>query len=358
MKIAVYAIAKNEAKFVNRFMAAAADADCIIVADTGSTDDTRGLLSVAEAGLRSISIQPFRFDDARNAALALVPADVDVCFAMDLDEVMQPGWREEIERLWVPGETTYMRYLFDWGDGIQFYSDKIHARHGYRWHHPCHEALRADRIEEKFVSTDKLLVVHKPDPAKSRGQYLELLRLATKEDPNCPRNAFYFSRELGFAGLWDECIEQSKRYLALPEAKWLQERAWAMRNLSRCYQAKEDAARALHWARRAVAEYSEQREGWCDLSLLCYKLGTWEECLGAALSALRITEKELVHTTDPKCWGPMPHDLASIAAWNLGYREAAIRHGTDALALAPADPRLKGNVDLMISDRKPADASR
>ena len=38
--ICVYAIAKNEAAFVDRFCDAAADADSIAVLDTGSTDDT------------------------------------------------------------------------------------------------------------------------------------------------------------------------------------------------------------------------------------------------------------------------------------------------------------------------------
>ena len=40
MKICVYAISKNEEMFVERFCAAAKDADMILIADTGSTDAT------------------------------------------------------------------------------------------------------------------------------------------------------------------------------------------------------------------------------------------------------------------------------------------------------------------------------
>ena len=40
MKIAVYAISKNEEQFVNRFCDSAKDADIILIADTGSTDRT------------------------------------------------------------------------------------------------------------------------------------------------------------------------------------------------------------------------------------------------------------------------------------------------------------------------------
>lgn len=40
MKIAVYAISKNEEQFVERFCNSAKDADLILIADTGSTDGT------------------------------------------------------------------------------------------------------------------------------------------------------------------------------------------------------------------------------------------------------------------------------------------------------------------------------
>ena len=101
----------------------------IIVVDTGSTDRTVEILEANGAKVAHIYINPWRFDDARNAALALIPRDYDVCVSLDLDEELQPGWREEIERVWIKGETTRLRYMFDWGAGINFYYEKIHARH-------------------------------------------------------------------------------------------------------------------------------------------------------------------------------------------------------------------------------------
>ena len=44
MKIVVYAIAKNEAQFVRRWMESMSEADEIVVLDTGSTDETPELL--------------------------------------------------------------------------------------------------------------------------------------------------------------------------------------------------------------------------------------------------------------------------------------------------------------------------
>src|ERR1700719_472229 len=105
MKIAVYTIARNEAAHAERWANSAVDADYRIVADTGSTDDTVERLTKAGVTVHRIAIRPWRFDDARNAAMALIPADVDVCLSMDMDEYLSPGWRSELEAAWTPEMT-------------------------------------------------------------------------------------------------------------------------------------------------------------------------------------------------------------------------------------------------------------
>lgn len=352
LRICVYAIALNEAQHVARFCEAAKDADLIVVADTGSADDTVKLLKKHRATVHHISVKPWRFDDARNACLALLPEDIDVCVSLDLDEVLQPGWREEIERVWIKGETTRLRYGFDWGAGIAFQYEKIHARHGYRWHHPCHEYPVPDRIEEVWAETPKLLVVHQPDPTKSRGQYLDLLRVSVEEDPSCPRNAFYYARELSFHRQWDEAIRQVERYLALPRATWANERCYAARTAGRCYQELGKPEEALAWHRRACDEAPDTREPWCELAGFAYRLALWRESYDAAVRAIAIKDRQQVYTVDPAVWGAQPHDYAAIAAWNLGMVAEAAQHAREALALEPDNPRLQAN--LMFIESKVA----
>lgn len=346
LKIAVYAISKNEEMFVERFCQSAIDADMILIADTGSTDNTVQLARACGAEVEHICITPWRFDDARNAALALIPRDIDVCVSLDLDEELQPGWREEIERVW--GEdTTRLRYKFDWGAGIAFYYEKIHSRHGYRWMHPCHEYPIPYLINEKFAQTDMLMVIHKPDSTKSRGQYLHLLEMSVKEDAIDPRNAFYYARELSFHGEWSKAIEECERYLALPNANWSNERCYAYRVMSRCYSEMGDWDNAIRCARLGVVEAPNTREPWCEIAKLTYQQSKWSECYGAAMSALAITDRELVYTVDPDVWQAMPHDYASIAAWNLGLKEQAIEHCELALQYEPHNERFKNNLLLM-----------
>ena len=294
-KICVYAISKNEAHFIPRFCESAKPADLVLIADTGSTD---GLPEEAEkygAQVHHISITPWRFDLARNAALALIPRDYDICISLDIDEVLQEGWREEIERVWMWGKTTRLRYMFDWGSGIAFYYEKIHGKNGYMWHHPCHEYPIVDgRVTEVWAQTDKLIAVHKPDPTKSRSQYLDLLELSVKEDPDCPRNAFYYARELSFHERWRESIEACEKYLKLPRATWPNERCYAYRVMGRCHAMVRDFVNAEKAFQLAAAEAPNTREPWCELAKLMYLQNRWEESFAYAMRALRITDRAMV----------------------------------------------------------------
>jgi glycosyltransferase involved in cell wall biosynthesis len=351
LKIAVYAIAKNEAHFVPRFCDSARDADLIMIADTGSEDGLPEVALEHGATVHHICITPWRFDLARNAALALLPRDIDVCISLDIDELLQPGWREEIERVWIKGQTTRLRYMFDWGVGIQFYYEKIHARHGYMWHHPCHEYPVPDgRITEVWAQTDMLLAIHKPDPTKSRGQYLDLLELSVKEDPVCPRNAFYYARELSFHSKWSEAIVACENYLKLPRATWQNERCYAYRVMGRCYNELNDAQNAEKAFQMAASEAPNTREPWCELSALMYRQSRWEECFAYAMRALRIQNRDLVYTCDPEVWGHQPHDYASIAAWRLGLKDIALKQAELALEKSPNDARLAANLRFILAD--------
>jgi hypothetical protein len=342
MKIAVYAISKNEEQFVKRFCDSSKDADIILIADTGSTDRTVELARECGATVHDIFVSPWRFDKARDTALALLPADVDVCISLDLDEELQPGWREEIERVWTK-DTTRLRYKFDWGVGIIFYYEKIHHRKGYHWHHPCHEYPRADsRINEVWAQTDMLLAIHKPDPTKSRGQYLDLLHLAVTEDPYCPRNAFYYARELTFSHRWLDATVALHRYLQMPNATWSTERCYAMRIMARCYNELNQDGKL--WLQKACKEAPNTREPWVELAELCHNRKEWHECYTSAKIALEIKDKALVYTMDPSVWGSKPHDYLALAAYNLGLHEEAVEQGQIAVNLSPEDMRLQGNL--------------
>ena len=100
MKICVYAISKNEEKFVKRWTESMKEADEIYVLDTGSTDNTVKILKENNVHVKIREIIPWRFDVARNESLNLVPLDTDICVCTDLDEVFEKGWRKRLEEAW------------------------------------------------------------------------------------------------------------------------------------------------------------------------------------------------------------------------------------------------------------------
>lgn len=350
MKIIIYAICKNEARFAERFMASCAGADGVYVLDTGSTDGTPELLRALGAAVYEQTITPWRFDAARNASLALLPEDADVCICLDLDEVLCPGWREALEAAWAPG-TTRARYTYVWshtpdgGDGVVFYADKIHG-YGYHWEHPVHEVL-ATVCPETCVTIPELRIEHWPDESKSRGQYLPLLELSVQEAPDDDRNMHYLGREYMFHGMWGKAIETLMRHLAMPSATWKAERAASMRYIARCCDALGDYKSAVHWLERADDEAPGQREAAYALAMLYYRRGDWARCRYWALRTLDIKRRDNNYMTEPEAWGAEPYDLMAISSWHLGQCNDAIAAAEAAVRLAPKDARLARNLEIM-----------
>ena len=343
MKIAVYTIALNEEQFVERWAKSAEEADYRFILDTGSTDNTVALAHSLGIETATVSISPWRFDDARNASLALLPADIDICIALDMDEVLVPGWRQELEK--IKPETTRPRYQYTWSwkdgkPGLQYGGDKIHRRHGYRWKHPVHEVITADRLTEVQEWT-KLEIHHYPDQTKSRGQYFPLLELAVAEQPWDDRNQYYLGREYFFNNMFDKAAEMFKRHLENPNAKWPPERAASMRYLAKC-----EPNNADHWLEKAINEDPKRREALVEFSQYYYQKQNWRKCLFYATAALGITEKPLDYLCEEFAWGALPCDLAAIALWNMEDIDGAIQFTEEALKFEPDNERLARNLEF------------
>lgn len=351
MKIAVYAISKNEEKFVEKFYESAKNADIVIIADTGSTDNTVNIAkTLSNIQLHHINIKPWRFDDARNAALALIPSDIDVCISLDLDEVLTEGWRDIVEKHFKDG-VNKLKYLYDWGSGVRFKIDKIHSRFGYRWKYPCHEVLVPDaRTIEKTKDIPELLIEHYPDNSKSRGAYLELLKCGTQEMPHDARISFYYGRELYFKQLWDFAITELSRYVELPSAKWNAEKAFAMRIIAKCLIEKKDYKKALTWIEKGIKIAPERRESWYYLAYIKYLTKEWKECLSAAEKTIKHEINRDYWPNEPIAWGASPFDYAAISAFHCGKKDLALKYGSIAVAMNPNDQRLLKNLEWYQKD--------
>lgn len=339
MKIAVYAIAKNEEKFVQRWFESAKDADGVFLLDTGSSDDTVDVANSLGVVTRVTLVNPWRFDVARNASLEMIPEDYDWCIALDLDEVLVPGWRKWLEGL--KPEVTRPRYRYTWSweangkPGLVYGGDKIHRRQGYAWKHPVHEVIYP--LNGVDVHGECPLEIHHfPDSTKSRGHYFPLLELAVQEDPDNDRNAHYLAREYFNHGIMDKAQSEFVRHLDLPSATWGPERAQSCRYLYKI-------TKNVYWLHRATDEAPNRREAWVDLAQYYHDREMWGKCLESAMTALKIKDRPLEYLNEAFAWGSLPHDLAAIAAYRMGYFHEAKYHGMEAMKLSPYEDRIKSN---------------
>lgn len=364
-KICVYAIAKNEERFVDRFCDSAAQADYIAVLDTGSEDATAEKLKARGCIVGREIVEPWRFDEARNRSMELIPADTDIAVCVDLDEILLPGWREALENTWTDaaesGRFTNIRSRGgDGTPGTAFLHTKLHRPGAMRWKYPVHEVLvRADgEPGGESVTVAGMAVEHLPDLSKSRAQYLPLLELAVKENPEDARCAHYLGREYMYYGRWDEAIRELTRHLTLPSAAWREERAASKRYLSRCCAGKGENTEAMRWAMRAVCEQPALREDWYEAEKAAYALGDWSGVRYYGEHALQITQRSDTCINEEEAWGAEVHDLLALAYWNLGEPEKALAAGTRALELEPGNGRLRTNLQYYRAETERRRADR
>ncbi len=352
-KICVYAICKNEEKFVDRWMDSMAEADLIVVTDTGSDDGTAEKLRARGAVVYVDEVKPWRFDVARNISLSHVPEDVDICVCTDLDEIFEKGWRACIEHAWTP-DTKVGKYVYNWSikeDGtpyIQFYYSKIHSRQGFKWSFPIHEWLCYTAEEpQKTVYLDGVVLNHYPDSSKSRGSYLPLLELAVEEDPGGSRMTYYLGREYMYKGEWQKCIDTLKRHLKLPSATWREERAASMRWIALGYDRLKNVREATSWYYRAIAEAPDMRDAYVECAKFAYFQKDWPTVFFMVEEALKIKERSQFFVNSGYAWDYTPDDLGAIACYWLGMYELSAAHARAALVFSPDDERLKNNLKMI-----------
>lgn len=353
LKIYVYAISKNESKFVNTWVNSMQEADGIYVLDTGSTDDTVNLLKERNVHVTTKKYDTWRFDTARNDSLSLVPIDADICVCTDLDEQFIPGWRKKLENIWQK-DTTRLGYNYNWHLDennkplVNFYIEKIHARNDYKWTHPVHEVLTyIGKDKENLIFTDEITLNHYPDKTKPRSSYLSLLEMSVKEDPNDDRNMHYLGREYMYYKRYNEAIDTLIKHLNLPNATWKDERAASMRFIARSYKGLNRYDEAILWYQKAIKEAPYLRDSYIELAMTYHELKNYPKVIKCCNQALKIKTKTKSYINEVFSWNETVYDLLSIAYFNTNKLPSSIKAINEALKIKPNDERLLKNKNLI-----------
>lgn len=210
LKITVYAICKNESKFVDRWVNSLInEADNVVVLDTGSTDNTVELFKKYEP---FVTIKQhnyfnedgmFRFDRARNDSMKLIPLDTDICVVFDLDQVPRSGWSDIIRESVSQGNHEVHGYIIDHDDNgnevNRWESRNVHINDPFFiWTRIIHEGIEYYGVGKNYPISfrEDFIIDHYPDNHKDRTLYKTLLEYAVNEYPTDPYYAIYLGIEL------------------------------------------------------------------------------------------------------------------------------------------------------------------
>lgn len=345
VKIAVYALARNEEQHAGPWAESCREADYRVVTDTGSTDRTPEILRTAGVTVCSGNVMPWRWDDAHNLSLHHVPSDADICIRLDLDERLQPGWRDALLKVWTPGMTS-MRYWYAWSldeNGkplIRFQSDRVHARSGYRWIGATHEGLVCWSGNELAGFSGDFSIHHHRAPDKKHSTDLELLQRAVQENPTDARMQWYLARQLHSAQS-PKAREAFEKYLDMPGGSKT-ERSFACRLLAAL--APDQESFYLH---KAIAESPAEPDNYYELAKRAYTRKDYLSGLYWATRAAACSPNAQNHTSDLAAYGHLPADIAAMSAFQLGLFSVASHYADMALSRKPDDERLQKNAIKM-----------
>lgn len=192
MKIAVYAICRNEINNIDAWYNSMSEADEIVVLDTGSTDNSIEKLKdlpKIKIDFYEVPRSHFRFDDARQRSLNLVSDDVDVCICTDLDMTLSEGWSHVIRDLWTKDSNRFIIPMTRNGKPYTCNLDRIHKRHGFYWKYPIFEHVEPiDGNPDFQYIPDIICNVVKTKPNVLHDEkyelYSRLLKLRIEEFPD------------------------------------------------------------------------------------------------------------------------------------------------------------------------------
>ena len=325
-RYAVYGIYKNEEKFIERFLDSVKDADDIVICDTGTTDRTNEIIADfrqqhPEVKLKTcaIAVFPWRFDDAYNAALALVEGDIDLCINMGMDEMLMEGWRGVLDKYWDIRYTRYYhKFQTDWGNGAisRHNHDRPHVRRGYVWRLPVHEIIEYNGPERVCWNND-FWIYHAPDTSKPRSSYMSLMEISAKERPDVWKTWGFLAGEYMAAGRYDDALAAIDKAMALPPS----DKGHLNKLKFFIYRALKKPELALLHIDTAIAQMPGRREPIVEKAQYLSAQGRNAEAYFAMQQAARQTAEITDYHHNALCWSE------SFTAQMAHIRELAQKEG-------------------------------
>ena len=310
--IAAYGIIKNESKHAREFISnlLVSGVDQIVICDTGSADDTLNIMTDygryhQSVLIPSITVQPWRFDQARNTALSFVSPYIDICISIDADEQLAPNFISNLKNVWVTeSHPTRIIHKFktewdaDSNNYSEHYHERIHARSGYKWSLPVHEILEKYDGDQVIAWATDLLMIQRPDLTKPRSSYFELLKQSVVERPDVWKSWSFLAAEYSANG----DLENAKASIATTLKNDDADKAYLHYQLATLLEAwgyRKDGIKEL---KLAIMENSTARELQVYLAEMLKRDSNHQHALLALKEALTITTQTTGYLYNQNVW--------------------------------------------------------
>ena len=370
-RIAVYAICKDELQFVDKWMESMLEADVVCVLDTGSTDGTWERLNYwkdkypNKIFLDQKVFKPWRFDTPRNESMKLIPDGMDMWWCTDLDELATPGWADSFreQRDDSCGKMTY-KYAWshhsDGSPGRVFWYDKLtSADRRWRWVHPVHEQLSLGEADASYkigeLDGNTIYLHHYPVEKSSRSNYLPLLELRCKENPDDFYGHIYLSHEYLYQNKPQNCFDYIQK-ITLPMAYKLicQEGNDNLITIGDLYMfmgrsklALNENEEALHYFLKGTELAPHFRENYLYAAKIYLNKGEYDKVVSIVNDALLKSRRYYSWLELDSSWKEEPWDILTLAYWNLGCLHVSLQCAKIAASEDPNNLRLQENVDVI-----------
>ena len=355
LKLCVYAIAKNESKFANRFMDNMNEyVDGVYILDTGSTDNTVELFKNRGAIVHKRNYKKFRFNKARTDALSFVPFDTDICVCLDIDDVVSDNFFEDVKKKWIMGITKQMTYEYIYSadeDGnpvVSYYNNRIHSRRGFRWDYPIHEAIKFVGKDFSCIKNDDIKLYHKPDRTKSRAFYSDLIKERVKNHPKDFRYNVFLARDYINKKKYQECIEQCEKYFEIENNNRDWEKSKMYYYMAKCYRNLKDDKNTLKYAKLGTEVYDKNRDPFVELMKIYYKQRRFKETIEVGERALSIKDKLDAVVNDAESFNGTIEEILASCYYYVGRNEDALRCIDACLEMHPDSKKFLENKEFLL----------
>lgn len=339
-------IAKNESEVICRCLDSVKNiVDEIIIVDTGSTDNTKAIVSrYTDKVFDFVWIDDFA--SARNFAFS--HASMDYILWLDADDVLLEPDRQKLLQLKqtldpsVDAVSMHYHLAFDSEGNVTSSLRRnrlVKRSKGFHWHGAVHEYLAVTGyILNSDIAVTHLPVEHDPD----RNIRIYERRLAAGEIFS-PRDLFYYANECFDHHNYKRAAEYYHKFLDT-EGGWVEDNIAACGKLADCYNCLGNVEREREYTLKSFEYDIPRAEFCCRLGYGFMQQNEWRKAIFWYTLATKLEKpKDSWGFFNDACWTWLPHIQLCVCYDHLGEYELAYKHNELARSYRPNDEQVLHN---------------